>query len=176
VKKNMQFYIAQGIGFIGMALMFLAFQQNDKRKLLWIQAGAGMIFTVHFVILGAFTGMGMNLAAIPRNLIFARKPGKKFQIIWTVFFIAVFVIIGIFTWENKFSFFPVFAMSLATIVFSLKEPRLIRFLSLPISGFWITYNIISFSIAGVLTESFVICSILIAIVRFDILTKTEKLK
>ena len=174
MNENMQFYIAQGIGFIGMVLMFTAFQQNDKRKLLWIQASAGAVFTVHFLLLGAFTGMGMNLVAIPRNLIFARKPDKKQQLVWTAVFIAAFVIFGILTWGSVFSLFPVIAMSLSTIVFSLKEPRYIRFLSLPISGFWITYNIISFSVAGVLTEAFVICSIMIAIVRFDILKRNQQ--
>lgn len=170
----MRFYIAQGIGFIGMALMFTAFQQNDKRKLLWVQASAGAVFTVHFLLLGALTGMGMNLAAIPRNLIFSRNPAKKQQLIWTAVFIAAFAAFGIFTWDSIFSLFPVIAMSIATIVFSLKEPRYFRFLSLPISGLWITYNIISFSIAGVLTEAFVICSILIAIVRFDVLKRNQK--
>ena len=176
MNENIQFYIAQGIGFIGMVVMFIAFQQNDKRKLLWVQASASAVFTAHFLLLGAFTGMGMNLVSIPRNLIFARKPAKKQQLIWTAVFIAAFAAFGIITWDTVFSLFPVIAMSLSTIVFSLKEPRYIRFLSLPISGFWITYNIISFSIAGVLTEAFVICSILIAIVRFDILKRTENKK
>ena len=169
----MQFYIAQGIGFIGMTLAFISFQQNDKRKFLWIQAITSTTFATHFILLGAFTGMSVNFAAVPRNLIFARNLEKKQQFLWTEVFIAVFVTLGVFTWESPFSLFPIFAMSMSTIVFSLKEPRYIRFLSLPISAFWITYNVISFSVAGVLTESFCVCSILIAIIRFDILKKTK---
>ena len=169
----MHFYIAQGIGFIGMIVAFISFQKNDRRKFLWLQAIACMIFAAHFIFLGAFTGMIMNFAAIPRNLSFVRKHGGKQQILWTAVFVAAFVILGIFTWKNEFSLFPIFAMSCSTVVYSLRSPRFIRFLTLPVAALWLTYNIISLSIAGALTESFCVCSILIAIVRFDILRKKE---
>jgi len=165
----MQFYIAQGIGFIGMILMFISFQQNDKRKILWIQASTALIFSVHFLFLGAFTGVGVNLVAIPRNLIFARKHKNYWQqIILTVIFIAAFIILSIIVWENLLSLFPIVAMSISTIVFNLQTPRNIRFCSLPVSSLWIIYNISTLSIAGFITETFCLLSILIAIFRFDI--------
>jgi hypothetical protein len=167
----MSFYISQGIGFIGMALIFISFQQNDKRRILWIQAGAGLVFALHFILLGAPTGMSMNLVEIPRNLILSRKHEKKYQIMWAVIFIAAFAAVGVLTQESIFSLFPISAMSCSTIVFSLKNPRMIRFLSLPVSVLWLTYNILSSSIAGIMTESFCLVSLFTAIFRFDVFTK-----
>ena len=167
----MQFYAAQGIGLVGMALAFISFQNNDKKKILLIQAAASFTFAVHFILLGAFTGVGMNLLEIPRNLIFARKHEKPRQRILTAVFIAAFIILGVFTRENLFSVLPVVAMCISTAVYSLKNPRSIRFCILPVSVLWLTYNILVLSIAGVLTESFCLISIMIAVFRFDILKK-----
>ena len=169
----MIFYIAQGIGFIGMAVVFWSFQQNDKRKFLWIQASANAIITLHFIFLGAFTGMGMNFIAIPRNLILAQKHNKRRKFLLTAAFIAAFVTLGIITWESEFSLLPICAISISTIGFSLEKPRHIRLMSLPVASLWLIYNIIVFSVAGALTESFCLCSILIAIFRFDILKRKD---
>jgi len=170
----MIFYIAQAVGLIGMMLSFISFQKNDKRKILWIQASSAFTWTVHFILLGTLTGAGMNLVEMPRNLIFAQKHGKRRQRILTAVFITAFVTAGILTWESMFSLFPIIAMSISTVVFSMQNPRHIRFFMLPVSVLWLVYNIISFSIAGVLTESFCLCSILIAIFRFDILKSPDK--
>ena len=176
----MQFYIAQGVGLIGMILSFISFQKNDKKKILWIQASSAFTWAVHFILLGifidagAFTGASMNIVEIPRNLIFAKKHKKRRQGILMAVFIAAFVTAGILTWESMFSLFPIIGMIISTVVFSLQNPRHIRFFMLPVSVLWLVYNIISFSIAGVLTESFCLCSILIAIFRFDILNSPDK--
>jgi len=170
---KLQLYIAQGIGFIGMALVFIAFQQNEKRKILWIQASAGAVFVIHFLLLGAWTGMGMNFLEIPRNMVFAKKENKN-QVLWTVLFITAFIVLGVFTWESSMSLFPIIAMCLSTVAFSLKNPKHIRFCSLPVSALWLTYNIISLSIAGTLTENFCLLSILIAIIRFDVFRKNKE--
>ena len=169
----MQKYIAQGIGFVGMALVFVAFQQNDKRRLLWIQAGSAVVFAAHFLLLGALTGMAMNLLEVPRNILFSKERGRRAQVILAVVFVSLFAAIGIITWDSPMSIFPILAMGLSTVVFSLRKPRTIRFCTVPVSVFWIVYNIASLSIAGVITESICLLSIIIAIFRYDIKKKQE---
>lgn len=139
-----------------------------------IQAAAAFAFAAHFALLGAFTGAGMNLIEVPRNLMFSHRHGKLRQNILAAVFMAAFFVFGIFAGEDVFSFFPVLAMGISTFVFTMQNPRNIRFCMLPVSALWMTYNIIVLSFAGVLTESFCLFSILIAIVRFDILKKPEK--
>jgi Bacterial inner membrane protein. len=167
----MHLIIAQGIGFIGMTLGFMAFQQPSKRKILLVQATGALFFAIHFFMLGSPTGMGMNLLGIPRNLVFSKEHGKKQTTFFTILFVALFAIFGFFTWESPVSLFPIIGMSLSTVVFSFKNPRLVRLCSLPVSLLWLIYNVMSLSIAGILTESFCVISILIAIFRFDLKKK-----
>lgn len=169
----MRYFIAQGIGLIGMILVFAAFQKNDKRKILWAQASAGAIFALHFLLLGALTGMGMNLLEIARNVIFAREYSKRRQTFLTALFVVLFLILSVVTWISPMSLFPAFAMSLSTVAFSLRKPRYMRLCSLPVSLLWLIYNAISFSIAGIVTEAVSILSIVIAILRVDVFKKSK---
>jgi len=164
----MNFYIAQIIGLVGIVLMFFSYQHNDKKKILWIQAFAGAVWALHYIFLGKLTGMGMNLLEIPRDLIFGYRHEKKRQRILTVSFSAAFILVGILTWENGFSAFPVCGMCVSTFVFGLRNLRNIRLFSLAASALWLVYNILVFSVAGIFTEIFCLFSIFVAIYRFDI--------
>ncbi len=165
--ETVQGYIAQGIGVVGMILVFVSFQMNDKRKILLFQAGAGLVFTVHFVLLGAYTGAGMNATAVARNLLFTRGERLRHKNWWVAVFVGLFVLFGVLTWQNGYSALPVCAMSLGTVGLSLRQPRQIRLCLLPVAAAWLVYNVAVFSIAGVLTEVFNIASLVIGIWRFD---------
>ena len=160
-------YAAQGVGFIGMLLVFLAFQKNDKGKILRFQACAGAAFAIHFLLLGGYTGACMNLIEIGRNLVFVSYVGQKRKRMWVFLFAATFAGIGALSWESAYSLLPIFAMVLSTFALSLDDPRRIRYLCIPVSLGWIVYNVHTLSIAGALTEAFALTSLVIAMVRFD---------
>ena len=170
----MRFYIAQGVGFIGMGLLFLSYQRNEKRQILLAQACSGVFFFIHFLLLGAATGAAMNVAGIARNLVFNKKWTRKGQAGWVVFFSLLFTAAGILTWQGTMSILPIIAMPLSNVVLSMTKPRYIRFCILPVSGLWLVYNISTFSVAGAAAEVFALSSILIAVYRFDILKREEK--
>jgi hypothetical protein len=161
-------YIAQAIGFIGMAFVFIAFQCNSKKNILLIQACAGVVFTVHFILLGAYTGAAMNAVEVIRNLIFRKAEKKRIQTLLVVVFVVLFTVIGAMTWQDLFSILPIMAMNLSNIAFSLKASKYIRLCYLPVSTGWLIYNIVTFSIAGIVTETFCLASLLIAFWRYDI--------
>jgi hypothetical protein len=79
-------------------------------------------------------------------------------------FTAHFFFLGAFTGAG---------MNAVEVAFSLKNPKHIRLLFLPVATGWLIYNIVTFSIAGVLTEIFDLASLLIALLRFDILGKQK---
>ena len=165
----MQQYIAQGIGFVGMLLCFLSFQYNTKKRILIFNACAAAAFAIHFLMLGraGYTGAFMNLIEIGRNLVFASAMGQKRKRIWVPLFMASFFVIGLLSWESMFSLLPVFAMIISTYILSLESTKQIRLLFFPVSIGWIIYNVYTSSIAGVLTESGVLTSLVIAYFRFD---------
>ena len=56
----MTYYIAQAVGFVGMTLAFISFQQNKRERITFLQMLSSMVWTLHFGLLGAYSGMAMN--------------------------------------------------------------------------------------------------------------------
>lgn len=71
-----QMITAQLLGLLGAAAMCLSFQCRDSRKLFPAQFAACSAFSIHFFMLGAFTGMCLNLAELLRAF-FLIKGDKK---------------------------------------------------------------------------------------------------
>lgn len=165
---------AQIIGFIGAFTYFLVFQMKKRSSILAINILAGMIFVVHFSLIGAYTGAAMNVVCALRCTIYYfsdRKWAKSKA--WLAVFIGVSVVLGVLTWGDIYSVFPLMAMVVTSISFWLKKESHIRLLTLPTQPGWMIYNIHNNSISGLLTDIVIFSSILIAIIRYDIIKKQK---
>ena len=58
----------------------------------------------------------------------------------------------------------------------MKNETKIRLITFPSSPCWLLFNITTGSIAGAVTECIVMCSLIIAIVRYDVLKKGKAKK
>ncbi|HZJ75875.1 MAG TPA: YgjV family protein [Clostridia bacterium] len=166
--------IAQIIGFIGAFTYFLVFQMKKRSSILAINILAGMIFVVHFTMIGAYTGAAMNVVCALRCTIYYfsdRKWAKSKA--WLAVFIGVSVVLGVLTWGDIYSIFPLMAMVITSISFWLKKESHIRLLTLPTQPGWMIYNIHNNSISGLLTDIVIFSSILIAIIRYDIIKRKK---
>ncbi|PKM62696.1 MAG: hypothetical protein CVU97_03955 [Firmicutes bacterium HGW-Firmicutes-21] len=166
--------ITMAIGFCGTTMMFLMFQQNDRKRILICQIIGTIFFCIHFFMLGSYTGSALNAIAAIRAVIFFNRDKKLFgSIFWLWLFIGICVTAGVLTWEGSISIFPTVAMIIGSVAVWVKNPRHIRILSIVQSPMWMTYNIVNVSVPGIVTEVFVMSSIAIAIIRYDILKKSE---
>ena len=84
-------------------------------------------------------------------------------------FICLFLMAGILSWQNWLSILPIAAMIMETVGLWQKSPRRIRFIVFVPHPVWLIYNFIHGSYPGVLTEIFVITSLVAGIIRFDII-------
>ena len=135
-----------------------------------------MIFLAHFILLGAWTAVGMNLVGMIRTLLFRLREQRKWadQPVWPVIFVLLFWLAGLLAHESWLGILPVIAMTIETIGLWMKNPRKLRLINLFPHPFWFTYNLIKGSWPGVLCEIFVLFSILVAIFRYDLKgTKAE---
>lgn len=116
----------------------------------------------------------MNLLGAFRSLVYSNR-GKKWasSVVWPTVFSIGFLISGILTWDNVFSVFPLIAMLMSSVVLWIEQPKINRMLSLPTSACWLIYNIKTLSYPGIITEIFVLSSIVIGIIRLDIKKKTK---
>lgn len=169
MDAEVKYIVAQVIGVIALTMAIISFQQNSRKRILIFQLLSGTIFAAHFLLLGAYTGSALNALSVVRNLIFFQKSNKKWAAHngWLILFILLSVAVGIFTWESIFSLFPILGMVLGSVSFWVDNPKYVRALSFPVSPLWITYNIATHSYAGIITEIFVMSSIIIGMLRFD---------
>ena len=169
--------ISQIIGFCGTIVSFIMFQQNKRSKIIGLQILSTSLFTIHYILLGAFTGAALNLIAVTRSIVFYNNDKKWAKSpAWLVFYIIISLVASIFTWESWYSILPAIALVLTTIANWMKSETKIRLISFPNSPCWLIYNAITGSVAGVVTECIVMTSLIIGIIRYDILKKDKKVK
>ena len=167
--------IGQIIGFVAMGIIVVSYQQKTHKNILVFQMVSGLLFTIHYILLGAYTGAVMNLLGAFRSLVYANRDKKwASSVVWPILFSVGFLISGILTWNNTYSVFPLIAMLMSSVVLWIEQPKINRIFSLPTSTCWLIYNIKKISIAGIVTEIFVLTSIIIGIIRLDIKTKNSK--
>lgn len=162
--------IAQIIGFCGTIIVVIGMQQKKYKHIVMCKIGNEFLSSVHYLLLGGYTGMLANLASCMTNgcYYFRIKKGKStlpFQIV----FAAMFVAIGALSWHGPISIFVVLAKLISSVALGIQNPRTIRILNLISNPCWLIYNIYMGSIAGILTDSLVITSVVIAVIRLDIL-------
>ena len=162
------YIFAQIIGIAALSCAVCSFQQNNHKKILFFQILSGTLFTIHFTLIGATLGGVLNFFGMLRSIVFYNKDKKWAQgAKWLYIFSGIFIITGIFFWEGPISLFPMVSMVISTVCFWVTNPKKVRLLMLPASPLWMVYNLINKSIGGFLTETFVLCSVIIGMIRFD---------
>ena len=159
----------QGLGLVGLLFGILAFQSNKHKDIVLLKLLNEFFFAAQYIFLGAYTGAAMNLISCVRNYIYCRsveagKPTGK----WVFLFSVIIIAVGIVTWSSAWSLIPILAKLLTTTAYGMKDPKKVRYLTLPSSIGWLFYNWLYHSAGGVINEVFTTASILVAIARFDI--------
>ena len=165
----------QAIGFVAMFIGIFSYQAKTRTGILLLQMTASLFWMTQFFLLGAYTGAFLNVVGAVRNLIYSCKEKVRFFKSPAVpaLIMAAFVTVGVLTYDGIMSLLPVAAMLISSVSLYITEERKIRLLSFLVSPPWLVYDAYSGSIPGVIAEVFTICSIGIAIWRFDI-RKTKK--
>lgn len=170
-----RYIIAQVLGFIGTIIMVIGMQQKTYKNIVISKISNEFLAALHYLLLGGYTGMVINLAACFTNGIyyFRIKSGKStlvFQIVFGILFVAL----GLLSWHGYISLFVILAKLLSSVALGIKHPRTIRVLNLISNPCWLVYNIYMGSVAGMVTDSLVTLSVLTAIIRLDILPNFKK--
>lgn len=170
--------VAQIISIIGLAFIVASYQQKKKSALIVCQLFGCTLFSLHFLLLKAYTGCLLNALGIVRALVYykgnlSRKAGN----IWVAALCGLqvvcyglsFLVFGTEPTLRNFivELLPTIGMCALTISFNLTNAGQIRALGTVNSGGWLVYNILHRSIGGVLTEIICLVSITIGFFRYD---------
>ena len=159
--------IGQIMGFLAVMLGFVSFQMRTQKQLLVVQTATTIAFCIHYYLIGATSGLMLNLLGIVRNLAYYHKDkpffsGKKCPI----FFAAVMGVVGMLSWQGYYSIFIVLGLVINTVCLSFSNPQSIRKSILVSSPLVLIYDAFVLSIGGVIYESVVIVSSVIGIIRY----------
>lgn len=173
---NSQF-IAQAIGFIGSIIIVIGMQQKKYDYIVLCKISNEFFAAIHYFLLGGYTGMLINFASCFTNGVYwYRNKKQKSNLVFQIMFGAMFVVLGALSWHGWISIFVVIAKLISSVALGINNPRIIRILNLISNPCWLVYNIYMGSIAGMVTDTTVISSVIIAVVRLDILKKQTEEK
>ena len=163
------FILGQLWGLCAMALIVISFQCKKPARLCIIQVCACLFFVLHYLFLGlngdaaAYAGMTQNAVGLLFRGVLALSEKKKSLLSPLVLagLCALSAVVAILTYPGRLiALLPTVANFACIGCMWTKNSNTIRVTQLAIiSPFWITYNIFTLSVAGILTESFNLVSI-----------------
>lgn len=160
------FIIGQIFGVIAIALGFLSYQMKTQEKLILMQALTGFVFIIHYLMIGAVTGMAMNIVGLVRCIVYYfRNKKRSDEKVTPIIFAIIMGLIGILTWETWYSVFVFFGLIINTLCLAFSDPQKVRASILVTSPLVIIYDAFALSFGGIVYESVAIISALIGILR-----------
>ncbi len=157
--------IAQTIGIIACTVAVLSFQCKKNKHLFLMQALSGLLFSVNYFLIGAIPGMLFNLASLVRGTLLS-KNGKK---LWKVIFINVLMTVCFAysvsllagDWlQIALSFLTFSGMFIMTVFMYKGNAKHIRYFQVAYaSPSWLVYNVVNFTLGGIICEVFNMASV-----------------
>lgn len=167
--------VIQLIGGLGVVASIISFQCKKHSSILFFRTLNEFIFAIQYFLLGAYTGMSMNLVGCIRNIIFINQvKNNKKTIVSSTIFCIMFFVFGLVSWQGKKSILIIFAKILSTIAYGNKNTTVVRIIIFLTSTSWLIYNYCIFSIAGIICEAFTLVSLIVGIIRFNIIPLLSK--
>lgn len=140
---------AQCVGYGAFVLGVATFLQKTDRRLKIFNAGACLVYAVHFVMLGNFPASGSALVSSVRSFLALRTRAP--WLAGTI--IAVNVVIGATFARSGAGWIPVIASCSATLAIFYMEGIPMRLVLLGCTFLWLANNILSGSIGGTALET-----------------------
>ena len=167
-------------GIIGLILCIIPFQFKKYKNIVLCKMISELSFGVQYFmkglmgVPGAYTGALIDAASGVRNFLYHKFNEKgKSPLPVVIVFSMVVIGIGIGSWAGPISLLPILAKLITTVSYSIKNERLLRYITLPSCVLWVAYNAIIHVWAGVAADSLALISILVAIYKFDIRKKMQ---
>ena len=170
--------IAQALSVVAMVIYFFSYLQKKQQGAIFFQFVATACFSLSFFMLGATMGFLLNAVSAVRAILFVyKKKLKTDNIYWLTGFMIIYALcyaLSFTVFEKEFTvtnaiveLLPVIGMVATTFSFRATSAKAVRIGGLINEPVWLIYNIISFSIGGILCNIFSFGSIILGIIRLD---------
>lgn len=157
------------VGFLALIFIFLTFFFDERKTILTVQTFGIIFLGVHFYLIGENSVIFFSILLALRNILYAFVKEAQHQNLIMWIWLGLYFAILWFTWVGFISFLPFLGSVFGTIAFRFMNTMHIRFCLLCSIAPWIVYALLVDSLPTLLVELVMLSSVLINIVRFDIL-------
>lgn len=159
--------IGQIISVIAPILTVISYQLNTKKSILVALTGATVATALAYLLLDATSGFVLNLVCIARNLVcFFLKEKTKIAYLTGAVFAVLMCVLGATSWQGIHSLLIIAGLAINTVFVALGVPQWLRKSILLTSTLVLIYNVIEFSVGGMVNEILAITSAVVGIVRY----------
>lgn len=148
------YIISQIFTILGIILLGSSYLCKNKREILILTLLSSICYGGHNFLLGAITGVAMNIVTIIMNVwLYINEKNKKQTSLKFLFTICIItIILGTISYQNIFSLLPIIASLLFTYSIWQNNNKVYRCIGLLTSVMWISYNTYLNSIMGIFSE------------------------
>jgi hypothetical protein len=157
----------QIMGWLAALLTFISYQCKEHKKLIVVQTLSSISICISYLLLGAWSGMLLNVICILRNFIIYRKDIKIFSYSFWPYALAVLMsITGVLSWQGAMSLLIILALAVNTLFLYFPNVQNLRKSIIITSTMVLIYNVYYSVWGGVFNELIAIFSSVIGIYRY----------
>lgn len=157
----MKLFLVYLFGTAGIFVNYTIYRQNTRKNLLGTKMISDIVWGIHYALISATSGAITCTIAVFREFVFLNKEHKWARSkLWLVAFLVCNAVSVFFTWKGVVSVLPACASIVSIFAFWIGNPKLTRYIQIPISLSFLIYNSVSGSYVGIANEILSLISIL----------------
>ena len=175
------FIASQIIGLIATVLGIVAGQVNNKKTILILELILNFLCALAAILVGGFNGaIVCLLACVAAVFLYGfdkrdiKTPTWFYICAFTAFLVSGIITFALVPEKHWFDILPIPASMLFVLGVAAKKPTYYRIYFVFNSSLWIVYNFCITAYTSILTQAFLLVSLIIGIIRLDILKKDSK--
>lgn len=152
------YLLSQLLVIISTVILALSYLSKSKKNVMLLCVLYCIFYGIHYLLLGAYTGLTMTTISGVRNIWFynGERKNKSNNIYSLILFVLVSIISGIITYQNLFSIVSIFGNITSTYSVWQKNIKKYRILAIPVSICFLIYAIYLKSVFAIITETFLL--------------------
>ena len=179
IELTLVYILSQIFTVISYAALAITYVLKNKKAIATVSLLAPTALFFAYLLLGAWTGLAMDIIALSRNVyIFwdeskhgKRKSHQKRDYIFLAVIFSAVILLTIPTYDGPMSLLPVAATFIYTFGLWQKSPKVYKLLGIPTEGLGMLYNVYIGSFFGVLAEA-----TLLVVATIGLITDKQKKK
>jgi hypothetical protein len=161
------FSLPQITGYIAFVVTVVTVAQKDDKRLLSFSILTSLAWIIHWFLMTAYIAAGMNVINTARACGARYIENEKHRVKVFILLMFCYIIYAIFTWQRWFDIFPLTAGMLSCYALFFMNGLGLRFALIGVSFCWLLNGFLTYSIGSVITESFVLSTNLITMIRLQ---------